>query len=165
MRDVVVPPAPTTQAAPPAQPEQQTTSEPKKAPRTSSPLDAHFLSRVYRSMAITGVIATALAYFLWSSAAHLSSFAGGYFLALLLLRAQEVVVRGLLRPKEQLAGMDPRLGVLLLLPLKFVAVAAVLVAFNMSGFLKPIPMAAGFFVAQLVVIARVIGWTMTRNRA
>lgn len=127
-------------------------------------MDGGFLTRTYVSMAVVGVLASFAAAMQWQDGAKFGSFVGGFLLAVVMLKLQQITVGGLLRPKEQLGGLDPKLGVLLLLPLKFVLVGAVLVGFQMVGVLKPIPMGVGFFVAQTVILARLAGWFLTRKK-
>ncbi|HEX9995927.1 MAG TPA: hypothetical protein VGB45_02195 [Abditibacterium sp.] len=156
MNRISVPSAPSGKVASPS------AATPQLAAPQSSPLDAAFLRRAYVSLVVSGVLFSFLAAFGWSGA-FLGSFIGGYVLAVVMLKLQEGAVRGLLRPTKELGGLDPKLGLLLLLPLKFVVIGAVLVGFNMSGYLRPIPMAAGFFAAQLVILAKLAGWYLTRR--
>ena len=130
------------------------------------PIDAAFLKRTYRSMLWFGIAITVLAAFGWGqNFAATGSFIGGLILAATLLRVQEVSLRSILRPKEQLAGFDARLLVVMLLPLKFLAIGGVLWAADASGFLRPGPLALGFFAAQLVLVAKIAGWMMARRAA
>lgn len=153
MRNLTIPPAPVGAARP---------NQPQTAP--TSTLDAAFVARVYRSMLWFGIVCTALAAFKFQTAPGLGSFVGGLVLAALLLRGQEVAVRSMLQPKDKMMGMDARLAMLLLLPLKFVGVVAVLVFFNALGWLRPVPLALGFFAAQLVLVAKFVGWMLQRAR-
>ena len=156
MKNLTIPPAPANATRPKPQ-------SPPDAP--TSPLDAAFVARVYRSMLWFGLLCTLLAAFAFPTVAGTGSFIGGLLLAALLLRGQEVAVRTMLRPTDKMMGMDARLAMVLLLPLKFVAVVAALVAFNALGVLRPGPLALGFFAAQLVLVAKFIGWMMNRARA
>jgi hypothetical protein len=132
------------------------------ASKTISPLDAAFLSRIYRSMAWFGVVLIVLTAFGLNSLPATSSFAAGIVLAALLLRTQELAVRALMRPKEQLGGFDARLILVLLLPLKFVLMAAALFALNYFGLIQAAYLALGFFAGQLVIVAKVAGWMLAR---
>ena len=133
------------------------------APKKQSPLDAAFLSRIYRSMFWFGAILVVLVALGIKSAPATISFASGVLLAALLLRAQEIGVRALMRPSEQLAGFDARLILVVLLPLKFIVMAGALYALNYFGLILPAFLAMGFFAGQLVIVAKVIGWAMTRH--
>ena len=158
MKNLTIPPAPIAATPPRAKPKLT-----QAAP--TSPLDAAFIARVYRSMLWFGLICTFMAAFAFKTGPAVASFAGGLVLAAVLLRGQEVAVRSMLQPQEKMMGMDPRLAMVLLLPLKFVAVVAVLVAFNALGWLRPAPLALGFFAANLVLIAKFAGWMLTRFNA
>lgn len=177
MKDVVVPPPPVqalnkenspSLAGDPVQvTESPETNRGTAAPasKRATPLDAAFLSRVYRSMLWFGIVLTLLVALAQKEVAAATSFVGGMLLAALLLRAQEILVRGALRPKEQLGGMDARLIVVLALPLKFVLVAAALAGLNALGLIRPAMLAAGFFAAQLVIVAKVVGWMAFGRKA
>ena len=131
----------------------------------ASPLEAAFIARVYRSMAWFGALCAVLAAWAFPDAPGLGSFVGGLVLAGAMLRVQEVGVRALLQPKDKLFGMDAKLAMVLLLPLKFVALVLALVFFNALGWLRPGPLALGFFAAQLVLVAKFFGWLLARARA
>ncbi|BCM89120.1 hypothetical protein IAD21_00964 [Abditibacteriota bacterium] len=133
--------------------------------KVKSPFDAAFLRRVYRSMLIFGVPMTLLAAYGFQTAAGAGSFVGGMLLAALMLRLQEVSIRSMLRPTSQTGGFDTKLLLLLLLPLKFLAVGVVLWIVNSMGFLKLAPFALGFFAAQLVLLCQVAGWLVSRSMA
>ena len=158
MKNLTIPPAPVGAA----RPKPQTQSKPH-AP--ASPLDAAFVARVYRSMLWFGLVCTALAAFAFPSVAGVGSFVGGLVLSAVLLRLQEIGVRALLQPKEKLMGMDARLAIVLLLPLKFVGVAVFLVVFNAVGLLRAGPLALGFTVGIVVLLAKFAGWMIVRARA
>ena len=134
-----------------------------KAPNALSPLDAAFLGRIYKSMLWFGAIVCLVMAFALKTAPAIGSFIGGYILAVVLLRVHEVSIRGILRPKNELGGLDARLLVVLLLPLKFVLIAAVLMGWNLTGTLQPAPLAGGFFAAQLVIVAKVVGWLLAKK--
>ncbi|PQV64709.1 hypothetical protein B1R32_104208 [Abditibacterium utsteinense] len=133
------------------------------APKSQSPLDAAFLSRIYRSMLWFGAILVILMALGFKTAPTVVSFASGVLLAALLLRAQEIGVRALMRPSEQLGGFDARLILVVLLPLKFVVMAGALYALDHFGLILPAFLAIGFFAGQCVIVAKVIGWAMTRK--
>lgn len=135
------------------------------APKVTSPFDAAFLRRVYRSMLIFGVPMTMLAGYGFPSVVGAGSFVGGMLLAALMLRAQEVSIRSMLRPASETGGFDAKLLLLLLLPLKFIGVGVVLWIVNSMGYLKLAPFALGFFAAQLVLICQVAGWLVSRSMA
>ncbi|HEX8464897.1 MAG TPA: hypothetical protein VF627_09805 [Abditibacterium sp.] len=132
------------------------------ASKTQSPLDAAFLSRIYRSMLWFGVVVTILAAFGSKSAAVTSSLVAGLVLAAVLLRAQEISVRALMRPAQQMGGMDARLFLVLLLPLKFILVVVVLATMNYFRLIEPAALALGFFAGQVVLVSKVAGWMLTR---
>ena len=134
----------------------------KARPKIGSPLDAAFLARIYRSMLWFGLVITILAAFGTKSAAIASSVVAGLFLAAALLRVQEIGVRALMRPAEQIGGFDARLLMVLLLPLKFVVIVAALVTLNYFKLIVPGALALGFFAGQLVIVAKVAGWMMVR---
>ena len=159
MKNLTIPPAPVGAARP--KPQTQTKSPAQIA---ASPLDAAFVSRVYRSMLWFGLVCTLLAAFAFPTVAGVGSFAGGLLLSALLLRSQEMSVRSLLQPKEKLLGLDARLAMVLLLPVKFIGVVLILVVFNALGLLKPGPLALGFTAGMLVLVAKFAGWMLTRSR-
>ena len=160
MKNLTIPPAPVGAARP--KPQTQGRAE-VGAP--ASPLDPAFIARVYRSMLWFGIVGTALAAFAFQSAAGVGSFVGGLVLSAVLLRSQEISVRSLLQPHEKMMGLDARLAMVLLLPLKFVAVVLVLVVFNALGLLQPGPLALGFSAGILVLLAKFAGWMLMRSRA
>lgn len=129
---------------------------------STSPLDAAFLARIYRSMAWFGVVLTVLIALGFRDAALTASFAGGVLLAAFLLRAQEIGVRALMRPAAQMGGMDARLFMLFLLPIKFLLLIGALATLNYFGMIRPALLAAGFFAGQLVIVAKVVGWMLAR---
>lgn len=135
------------------------------APKVLSPFDAAFLQRVYRSMIIFGIPMTVLAAYGFHSAAGAGSFVAGMLLAALMLRGQEVAVRSMLRPASQTGGFDAKMLLVLLLPLKFIAIGALLWGANAMGLLKLAPFALGFFAAQLVLLCQVVGWLLSRSMA
>ncbi len=132
------------------------------ASKPLSPLDAAFLARIYRSMAWFGAVLVVLVAFGLQSVPLAASFAGGVVLAAFLLRVQEIAVRAIMRPAQQMGGMDARLFLILLLPLKFVLMVAALAALNYFGMIRPAFLAIGFFAGQLVIVAKVVGWMMSR---
>jgi hypothetical protein len=154
----IVPPAPLDSAG-------KTQKNQVEASPASSPLDATFLHRVYKSMVWFGIIVCLLMAFALKTAPAIGSFAGGYILAIVLLRLHEVTLRKALRPKSELGGIDSRLVIVLLLPLKMILVIATLVLWNMTGTLEPAPLAGGFFAAQLIIVSKVVGWLLTRKTA
>jgi len=162
MSDVMVPPAPEPSFAAKDRAERAEASRSRRS--GESPLDAAFLARIYRSMLWFGGVMTLLTAALWKSGAGIGSFAGGLVLAALLLRTQEVVVRAALRPPTETGGWDPRVLLLVFLPLKYIVVIGILVVAFMTHCLRPEPLAAGFFAGQLVVVAKVAGWLVSRNR-
>ncbi|MBW3637405.1 MAG: hypothetical protein KY445_13230 [Armatimonadetes bacterium] len=157
MSKILVPAAPTLEPA-----ARQSGEERASASKTQSPLDAAFLGRIYRSMAWFGVVLVVLAALGTKNGAIVASLTSGLVLAALLLRAQEIGVRALMRPSEQLGGFDARLILILLLPLKFVLIVGVLAALNYFGLILPAILALGFFAGQLVIVAKVVGWMLTR---
>ncbi len=159
MKNLTIPAPPVDAARP--KPQSQAKA---KANVPASPLDAAFVARVYRSLLWFGLVCTALAAFAFPTVAGTGSFAAGIVLAAVLLRSQEVSVRALLQPREKMMGMDARLAMVLLLPVKFVAVVLALVVFNALGLLRPGPLALGFFAGNLVLIAKFAGWMWMRSR-
>ena len=159
MKNLTIPPAPVGATRPKTQ--AQTSARSQAA---TSPLDAAFVARVYRSMLWFGMVCTLLAAFAFKDAAAIGSFVGGLVLSALLLRSQEMSVRSLLQPKEKLLGMDARLAMVLLLPVKFIGVVLVLIVFNALGLLKPGPLALGFTAGMLVLVAKFFGWMIMRSR-
>ncbi|RYG69759.1 hypothetical protein EON80_09210 [bacterium] len=131
-------------------------------PVIGSPLDDAFIARVYRSMLWFGAVITLLTAFGLRSAASVSSLVAGFVLAAALLRAQEIGTRALLRPKSQMGGMDARLFMVLLLPIKFILIVVALATLNYFKLIRPGYLALGFFLGQLVIVAKVIGWLITR---
>ena len=127
-------------------------------------MDEAFLSRIYRTMLWFGTVATLVAAGVFKDAAGIGSFVAGLVLAALLLRTQELLVRAVLRPKAEL-GFDPRLALMVALPLKYGIVIAALAAFQYFGLMRPAALALGFFAAQVVIIAKVFGWAAMRRVA
>lgn len=160
MSKILVPEAPQTQI-PPRSIENSVPAR-MVAPKMSA-LDAAFLARIYRSMAWFGAVLIVLVALGTQSTPVTASFASGILLAAFLLRAQEIGVRALLRPSEQLGGFDARLILIFALPLKFVLMAGALYALHYFGLILPALLALGFFAGQLVIVAKVIGWAMTRK--
>ena len=157
MKNLTIPPAPVGATRPKPQ---------TKADVAASPLDAAFVARVYRSILWFGIVCTLLATFvLKGDGAGIGSFVGGLLLSALLLRSQEISVRTLLQPKEKLMGMDARLAMVLLLPVKFVTVVLALVVFNGLDLLRPAPLAVGFTAGIVVLVAKFAGWMWMRSRA
>ncbi len=134
----------------------------RTAPKASSLFDADFLRRVYRSMLLFGIVMTVLAAFAFPTAAGTGSFVGGMLLAAILLRAQEMSARSMLRPTSETGGLDAKLLMVLLLPLKFIAVGIVLWIANSAGVLKLAPFGLGFFAAQLILLCQVAGLLLRR---
>jgi hypothetical protein len=132
------------------------------ASKTSSPLDAAFLGRIYRSMLWFGVVVTVLAAIASKNAAVVSSLVAGLVLAAVLLRAQEIGVRALMRPATQMGGMDARLFLVLLLPLKFILIVGMLAALNYFRLIQPIILTVGFFAGQVVIVGKLAGWMLVR---
>lgn len=159
MSKIAVPAAPTVELK--ARDEQSGEMR-ASASKTLSPLDAAFLSRVYRSMAWFGAVITVLAVVGTRSAPVVSSLLAGLVLAALLLRAQEVGVRTLMRPASQLGGLDARLILVLVLPLKFLVLGGALFALQSFGLIDPGVLALGFFAGQLVIVAKVAGLMLAR---
>lgn len=159
MRNILIPPAPTASAK----------SERDGASGNTlgvslagvSPLDAAFLKRVYISLLIVGALAMGWAFLARQSVPVLVSLGAGYLLAAFLLKIQEVTVRGLLRPGGAEASLA-KMGALLLMPVKFIGVAALLAGLNVAGLLAPAAMAIGFSVALAVVLAKLGGWFLMR---
>lgn len=135
---------------------------PTVALKSQSPLDAAFLARIYRSMAWFGAILVVLVGLGLQSVPLAASFAGGIVLAAFLLRAQEIAVRAIMRPAAQMGGMDARVFLVFLLPLKFVLMVGMLAALNYFGMIRPAFLAMGFFAGQLVIVAKVVGWMAAR---
>ena len=154
MSKIVVPPVPES-AMSAAKP--RGGAGPAKPLNLAAAMDAAFLARVYRSMLWVGIVMTAVAFPLFHSLLAASSFVGGIALAALLLRTQEVVVRAALRPSEELGGFDPRLAMVLTLPLKYVLVIGSLAYLQWMHLLQPTTLGLGFFVGQLVLVSKVAG--------
>lgn len=133
-----------------------------QASKAKSPFDAAFLRRVYRAMLVFGFVLALLTAFGSHSATATGSFVGGMLLAALLLRSQEIAVRGMLRPTSEIGGFDAKPWMLLALPLKFLGIGAVLWIANSQGWLRVAPFAVGFFAGQLVLLCQVAGWLLKR---
>lgn len=160
MSKIMVPPAPQVEFKQGAN--EKSGDVRASASKTSSPLDAAFLHRIYRSMLWFGVVLTILAALGLKSWPTVSSLVAGMVLAAALLRVQEIGVRALMRPSEQLGGMDARLFLVLLLPLKFILMVVALGTLNYFHLILPGYLALGFFAGQLVIVAKVAGWMATR---
>lgn len=140
-----------------------TAAKAREVKSAQSPLDEAFIGRVYRSMLWFGAVITLLVALGLRDAAAVSSLVAGIVLAAVLLRSQEIGVRSLMRPSQQGAGIDPKLSMLLLLPIKFIGVVVALATLNYFKLIAPAYVAAGFFVGQLVLVAKIAGWVLTRN--
>jgi hypothetical protein len=127
-----------------------------RRPQLSAPLDDGFLKRVYVSTLWVGALAAMLAYGATNSVAWMGSLIGGMALGALLLKSQEVFVRKVLSTGDAGSG-KARAAIALLLGLKFVGVMAVMGLAMESGWLLPGALALGFFMQQLIVIAKVMG--------
>ena len=132
------------------------------APKVKSPFDAAFLRRVYRSMLIFGIPMTVLAAYWTRSAIGIGSFVAGMLLAALMLRVQEVSIRGALRPASEMQGFDAKLLMVLLLPVKFLLIGGLVYGANVLGLLEVAPFGLGFFAGQLVLLCQVVGWLIGR---
>lgn len=130
--------------------------------KAQSPFDAAFLRRVYRAMLLFGALLALLTAFGSHSATATGSFIGGMILAALLLRSQEIAVRGMLRPVAEMGGFDAKMMMLLALPLKFLGIGVALWIANAQGWLQVAPFAVGFFAGQLVLLSQVAGWLLKR---
>lgn len=135
------------------------------ASKFQSPFDAAFLRRVYRAMLVFGALLSLLVAFGLKSVPATGSFIGGLILAALMLRAQEVSVRSMLRPATETGGFDTKLLMLLALPLKFLGIGLLLWLANSLGWLQIAPFAVGFFAGQLVLLCQVAGWLLKRSLA
>lgn len=160
----LVPPPPLFGAPGEEKPKIQIQSAPS-ASKFQSPFDAAFLRRVYRAMLVFGALLTLLVAFGAQSVPATGSFIGGMILAALMLRVQEVSIRSMLRPAQTKGGFDPKLALVLALPLKFIGIGALLWMVNSLGWLKLGPFALGFFVGQLVLLCQVAGWLLSRTLA
>jgi hypothetical protein len=134
----------------------------KSVTEIGSPLDAAFISRIYRSMLWFGAVITVLTASGLRSPAAVSSIVAGLVLAAVLLRAQEIATRALLRPASKLGGMDAKLFMVLLLPVKFIVIVVALATLNYFKLIVPGYLALGFFAGQLVIVAKVFGWMIAR---
>ena len=133
------------------------------ASKSKSPLDAAFLGRIYRSILWFGTLMMVLSAPLFGYPAGVLSFAGGVGLAALLLRSQEILVRAALRPQEKIVTLDPRLAMVLALPIKVMIVAAGLGVLYRFELLSIGALAAGFFAGQAVILAKIAGWWLVRR--
>ena len=113
-------------------------------------------------MAWAGAFAALLTAAFWD-APRVGCLVGGFVLAALLLRTQEILVRAVLRPKDQMGGLDARLLLVLVLPLKYAVVIGALALMNWAGWIRPGALALGFFLGQLVIVAKVCGWILVKN--
>lgn len=134
----------------------QKTENARPAAPEVSPLDAAFLSRIYRSMLWFGAFLVLLSAPILGSVMGVWSFAAGIGLAALMLKAQEFFVRAVLQPKNP-TGLDARLVAALLMPLKMALIAVVLGFLFFKGWVWLGPLGAGFFGGNLVVLAKIAG--------
>lgn len=135
------------------------------ASKPLAPLDAAFLGRTYGTMLWFGTLLTLCAYALTASLLMAFSFAGGALLAALLLKSQEVFVRRVLRPKDGPAyeGWDARIPLFVLLPGKYILIAATFGFLIARHLLHPIGFTAGFMAIQTAIIAKVMGYMMAQK--
>lgn len=121
-------------------------------------LDAHFVRRIYWSMAWFCGLMGFISLWAWPLAAQRVSFIGGMLLAALLLWTQEILVSAVLGGRREPGQKaNPRLGLLALIPVKYGAVGVALVVAQSLRLLDPAAMAVGFFLAQCVIVAKIIG--------
>ena len=126
--------------------------------KLSAPLDAGFLNRTHITSLWVGALAIMIAYAQTRSLRFTFSLMGGIALGALLLKSQEIFVRQVLSPvAKHAAGKFARFPLMLLLGLKFVIVMALMGISMEAGWLAPGAFVIGFFVQQLVVVAKVTG--------
>lgn len=126
------------------------------APKKAKVLDLAFLPSLYRTILVGGAILTACATPIWNDARAAFSFGGGFLLAALLLKGQELIFRQL---AALVGGQKSAVGAifLILAPLKLVLVLAFLYFLEARGLLITIPLGLGFFAGQLLIVARILG--------
>jgi len=139
----------------------------KRSSATSqiAPLDAAFLSRVLVTTLWFGALLALLVYGITRSFPATWSFAGGAGLSLVLLKSQEMFVRRVLRAKDAPVynGWDARLPLAVLLPGKYLLIAAGIYVSLRFQIMVPAAFAAGFTLLQVVVTARVAGRVMSQR--
>jgi hypothetical protein len=130
-----------------------------------APLDAAFLSRVLITTLWFGALLTLLVFGITRSIPAAWSFAGGAGLSLVLLKSQEMFVRRVLRSKEaaRYSGWDARIPLAVLLPAKYILIAAGIWLTLKLHLLVPAAFAAGFTLLQIVVTARVAGRVLSQR--
>jgi len=124
------------------------------------------LSRTYRTTAWFGPLLAVCTY-VWSHSLPLAaSYLVGVLLAVALLKSQEWLIGRLAATRQAGAyqGWDAGLPLGLLLPLKYLAIAA-LVGYGLhAGLLRPFAFAAGMITLQFVIVAKALGRMMTGQR-
>lgn len=130
-----------------------------------APLDAAFLNRVLTTTLWFGALLALLVFGATRSLPATLSFAAGAGLSLVLLKSQEMFVRRVLRGKDApaYAGWDARIPLAILLPAKYLLVAAGIGLSLRYQLLVPAAFAAGFTLLQIVVSARVAGRVMSQR--
>ncbi len=158
MKSNLVPPAPLpsweTQA-----PRVPDNGDKSSASTSFTPLDAAFLSRTFVTIGWFGSLLAVFTYIATASIGAAFSFAAGAWMAALLLKSQEILVRRLLRSKSAppYDGWDRKIPLWVLLPLKYVVVVGALGWGVSSHLLLPMYFCGGFGAAQVAMIAKVLG--------
>jgi hypothetical protein len=149
---VLVPPAPVEVKAEKAQPSPR--------PRTSltEAFDAGFVSRIIASILAVGAFVMLAVLSATKSPPVAVSVFGGFVLAAVLLKSQDLFVRRVLGPvstSEKNLWMRAPLAVVLVF--KYIVVGAVLGVGLEFGWLQPVALGVGFIAGQAVIVAKVIG--------
>jgi hypothetical protein len=150
----------------PPPPEMKAVASGEESTRVSSTLveafDAGFVGRITVSMIGVGALLMLGVLGATQSAAQATSFAGGVALGALLLKSQEVFIRRVLRPRaEGEKSLWARAPLAMVMPLKYIAIGAMLGVLLSYGGLQPIALTTGFITGQVVIVAKVIGRFLT----
>lgn len=136
------------------------------AERTMAPLDAAFLNRVFVTTLWFGALLSLCVGGATKSVPAGCSFEIGTLLAAALLKSQSWFVRRLVSLKTEVLeyrGWDARFPLWLLVPLKYLGIAALIGLGLKYKVLVPEAFAAGYTVLQVVIFARIGGRLLKAN--
>jgi hypothetical protein len=149
---VLVPPAPVEVEAEKAKP------KPRSSASLTEAFDAGFVGRIIASILGVGAFVMLAVLSATQSPQVAVSVFGGFALAAVLLKSQDLFVRRVLGPvstTEKNLWMRAPLAVVLVF--KYIAVGAILGIGLQFGWLQPVALGIGFIAGQGVIVAKVIG--------
>jgi len=137
------------------------------AAQRNAPLDAAFLSRVYRVNWQFGALLTLCAAMLAKSVDWPLSVAAGVLTGLLLLKTQELFVRRVIRPMTWPAyeGPDKKFPLWLMVPGKYALVIAAIWLLRHVGWLNYAGFLVGCTAVQITLLSMALGRLLHRRRS